>query len=135
VSSVAAAANALPSSKLDIQRVLVTSGHSGLEHFAARADIFCFVRTIEPISQPHAKNLTLLTARGPYDLAGETHILKSYGIDWLVTKNSGGNATQAKLIAARALKVPVIMIARPSITTTHCVHTLTETLDWLESVC
>ena len=55
----------------------------------------------------------LILARGPFTVEAETALMRDEGIDALVTKNSGGKATAAKLAAARALNIEVIMIERP----------------------
>ena len=58
-------------------------------------------------------NVEVLLDRGPYTVAAETKLLRSRRIDVLVTKNSGGALTEAKLAAARDLGLPVVMVQRP----------------------
>ncbi len=64
----------------------------------------------EPISSPR---LTLLCAIGPFTLEQELTVLRDYQIDVLIAKNSGGDAVEAKLAAARQFKIPVILLERP----------------------
>jgi precorrin-6A/cobalt-precorrin-6A reductase len=92
--------------------VLLTTGHSGLEHFLERDDCKFVVRTIEaPAELPrHAK---LQQTRPPYSLVDEMALMEREEITHLITKNSGGSQTVAKLDAAQRLGVKVIMIARP----------------------
>ena len=94
-------------------RVLLTTGHAGLEQFLAREDCQFIVRLIETPAMaipPHAR---LLQSRPPYGLADEIALMDGERITHLVTKNSGGGQTAAKLDAAMRLGVKVIMIARP----------------------
>ena len=58
-------------------------------------------------------DLRLLQARGPFDRADEERLLRDERIEVMVSKNAGGTATYAKIEAARALGLPVVMIARP----------------------
>lgn len=93
--------------------VLLTTGHYELEVFLTRNDCRFLVRLIEPPDfavPPHAR---LQLSRPPYLLADEEHVMRREGITHLVTKNSGGPQTAAKLDAARNLGVCVIMISRP----------------------
>jgi len=69
-------------------------------------------RAAEPPTSPH---LTLLCATGPFALEQELGLLRDYRIDVLVAKNSGGRAVEAKLAAARQLKIPVVMLERPAL--------------------
>ena len=59
--------------------------------------------------------MALLLARGSFDTASEIALFREHRIEVLVTKNSGGTATEAKLAAARALALPVVMIERPAL--------------------
>ena len=93
--------------------VLLTTGHMGLEHFLERDDCQFVVRLIETPTLDIPNHAKLLQTRPPYALADEVALMKREGITHLVTKNSGGAQTAAKLSAARQLGVKVIMIARP----------------------
>ncbi|MBC7143556.1 MAG: precorrin-6A/cobalt-precorrin-6A reductase, partial [Rhodobacteraceae bacterium] len=55
----------------------------------------------------------IVVARGPFTEAGDLKLLKSRRVNLIVAKNSGGDGARAKLDAARALRIPVIMIDRP----------------------
>ena len=110
VETSAEAASALPESAA----VLLTTGHAGLTQFLDRSDCRFVVRLIEPpaiVMPPHAQ---LLQRRPPYGLEDEMVLLERERITHLVTKNSGGRQTAAKLEAAQRLGIKVIMIARPA---------------------
>ena len=64
-------------------------------------------------------------------LRKERHLLERHAIDVLVCKASGGAATEAKLIAARELSLPVIMVRRPPAEPGPSVETVEAALDWL----
>ena len=54
-----------------------------------------------------------------------------YNIDTIVSKNSGGNATYAKVIAARELGIQVVMVQRPSIPLGEQVEDVDSAVRWL----
>jgi precorrin-6A/cobalt-precorrin-6A reductase len=60
------------------------------------------------------RDIKLIFDRGPFDEPAETALLTQEKIDVLVSKNSGGAATYAKIAATRKLGIPVVMIARPT---------------------
>jgi precorrin-6A/cobalt-precorrin-6A reductase len=75
----------------------------------------CFlVRTVElPAAALPLASQEIILARGPFAESDEVRLLESHAIEAIVSKNSGGSATYGKIAAARALQMPVIMIARP----------------------
>lgn len=104
-----AAAKALPANAT----VLLTTGHAGLADFLVRDDCDFIVRLIEPPELALPRHAQLLIDRPPYTLEGEIGLMKRHDITHIVTKNSGGSQTSAKLAAARQLGIAVLMIARP----------------------
>lgn len=96
------------------RRVFLTQGRLQLAAFAAAPQHFYLVRAIDQPEElallPHHK---FISARGPFALEDELAIMREEKIDVLVSKNSGGGATSAKLLAARMLQVPVVLVARP----------------------
>ncbi len=110
VADMASAASALGS---EPKRVLLTIGRKELGAFTAGHHTYV-VRSVDP---PPPESLPpgaeVVIERGPFDEASERRLIAEQRIDVIVTKNSGGAATEAKLRAARALGVPVIMVARP----------------------
>lgn len=115
VETVAEAAAALPHNA----DVLLTTGHSGLATFLERDDCQFVVRLIELPAMEIPRHATLLRTRPPYRLADELALMTREGITHLVTKNSGGKQTEAKLQAAQTLGIKVIMIARPAYGPAH----------------
>ncbi|MGX7002061.1 cobalt-precorrin-6A reductase [Caballeronia sp. KNU42] len=58
---------------------------------------------------------TIIAARGPFSLDGERALFDAQQTDVLISKNSGGAATEAKLAVARERGLPVIMLQRPGL--------------------
>jgi precorrin-6A/cobalt-precorrin-6A reductase len=103
------AASALPGEA----SVLVTTGHEGLASLLGRDDCAFVVRLIEPPEAPLPRHAKLLLDHPPYSVEGERALMRREAITHLVTKNSGGEQTAAKLAAARELGVIVVMVERP----------------------
>lgn len=61
------------------------------------------------------ESMDWIKAIGPFEYQQELELMKAYKVDVLVSKNSGGDSTDAKLYAARELGIPVFMLARPPI--------------------
>lgn len=105
-------------------RVLLTVGHLKLEIFFARTDCSFVVRSIEPPERALPVNAQSLIARPPFFVGGETELMQYEGITHLITRNSGGVQTEAKLKAAEQLRLAVVMIARPVLPEAHDVPTV-----------
>jgi precorrin-6A/cobalt-precorrin-6A reductase len=96
-------------------RVFLTTGRQGLAAFTQLASTWFLIRCVDPPSGPLPPASQVILARGPYDAAAELALMRTHGIDVLVTKNSGGELTAGKLQAARELAIPVVMVTRPAL--------------------
>lgn len=94
-------------------RVLLTIGRKEIAAFLAREDLGGVARMIEKPLFELPPNWALVLARAPFGVEAERELLAFHRITHLITKNAGGKLTVAKLVAARALRIPVVMIARP----------------------
>jgi precorrin-6A/cobalt-precorrin-6A reductase len=114
------------------QRVFLTIGRQELAAFAGLDAIWFLMRAIDPpaLNTP-VPNGKLLLARGPFTLEDERQILLEYQIDTIVSKNSGGGATYAKIAAARELGIPVVMVQRPPIPDVEQVADVEGAIAWL----
>ena len=96
-------------------RVFLTTGRSGVGAFT-ESRAFLLIRVVtEPDAAVLPRNHELVFSRGPYRYEDECELLRSRNIEVLVTKNSGGPLTEAKLDAASDLDIDVIMIERPAL--------------------
>jgi precorrin-6A/cobalt-precorrin-6A reductase len=96
-------------------RVFVTTGRSGVAAFRNSGAWF-LIRVVtppDPDSLPRDHHIVL--SRGPYRYDDEHRLMEQHGIQAVVTKNSGGALTSAKIQAAQALGIDVVMIRRPDI--------------------
>lgn len=92
----------------------VTTGRQTLHHHTGPwRERPVLVRLVEPPAEPLPAAWTVLLSRGPWDLDGEAGTMRAHGVDVLLTKDSGGPLTAAKLDAARTLGVPVVVVSRP----------------------
>jgi precorrin-6A/cobalt-precorrin-6A reductase len=96
------------------RRVFLTVGERSLAHFAALAETWFLVRLLDAPRRPIplARN-TLVLGRGPFETAQEGRLLDDHRIDLLVTRASGGPATEGKIMAARERSLPVVLVRRP----------------------
>ena len=127
VESVEVAVQAIPEL---VKRVFITSGRQQLEPFLQRSHIWYLMRSIDPpdIELPNSK---VLLDRGPFNLEQERKLLQDYQIKAIVSKNSGGSATYAKIVAARELGIPVVMVQRPARPEGEKVTDIKEAIAWL----
>ncbi|MGB8691172.1 MAG: cobalt-precorrin-6A reductase [Microcoleus sp.] len=114
------------------QRVFLTIGRQELAAFAGLESIWCLMRAIDPpaLNTPVPKGKLLLD-RGPFTLENERQLLREYQIDTIVSKNSGGDATYAKIVAAREQGIPVVMVQRPPIPDVEQVADVAGAFSWL----
>ncbi|WP_197505743.1 cobalt-precorrin-6A reductase [Mycobacterium sp. 852002-53434_SCH5985345] len=121
--------------KHDFSRVFLTTGRSGTRAFAG-SDAWFLIRAVtepDPASLPRRHQLVL--SRGPYRYDDELALLREHRIDALVTKNSGGQMTRAKLDAAAALGIPLVMVARPPLPAgVTAVGSVDEAAKWLAAL-
>ncbi len=90
----------------------VTIGRKEIAKFAERKDIRVVARMIEPPDSNVSDDWRIILARPPFALDDELTLMRDEGVTVLVSKNAGGPG-RAKLDAAKALGLPVIMIERP----------------------
>ncbi|MEV0702355.1 cobalt-precorrin-6A reductase [Saccharopolyspora sp. NPDC050389] len=114
------------------ERIFLTTGRQGLAHFAA-LDLRFLVRTVDPPEPPLPPHTTVLLARGPFTVRDELALLREHSIDVVVTKNSGGSMTSAKLTAARELGLPVVVVQRPPQPPAPSAETVEDAIAWLDS--
>lgn len=114
------------------QRVFSTTGRATLEALASDCSVQIFLRRMVPDTPPDKMaHVTYVIGKGPFTVEQEIETLKHLQIEVLVVKNSGGNASRSKLDAARALKMPVILIARPPQPDALRFETSEAALDWV----
>ncbi len=116
-------------------RIFLTIGRQEVGAFAALTRQWFLIRSIDPPTVALPPEHELLLARGPFTVEDEVRLLTERRIDALVTKDSGGELTSAKLAAARVRGILVVMIDRPPLPTgALVVESSAAALDWLRTV-
>lgn len=129
VADLNAAVAALPDAPT---RVFLAIGRQNLAAFAAKPQHHYLLRLVDPPQHPlPLPAATVVIARGPFTETGDAALLREHGIGVIVAKNAGGTGARAKLDAARALGLPVILVDRPELPPRRIAHSLDEVMAFL----
>ena len=113
--------------------VFLATGRQTLAGFAGMRDCRVLCRVIDPPqSEFPFENGRLVVGRPPFSVQEEMDFFVSEQIDWVVVKNSGGERSKSKLIAARQLGLPVAMIERSVVPECDVVSSAGEACAWLD---
>ena len=130
VRDIVGAVAALPDSGA---RVFLAIGKQHVDGFTAKPGNFYLLRLVDPPETPLPfPDCAIEIARGPFDVASDEALMEAHGITHIVAKNSGGAGAEAKLTAARALALPVVMIDRPATPARRVLNSVGAVLDWLD---
>jgi precorrin-6A/cobalt-precorrin-6A reductase len=117
------------------QTAFLGTGRQTLERFANLKDVRIICRQIDPPSGPFPfPGGQFLVGRPPFPVADEVALFQRLKVDWLVVKNAGGVRSESKLIAARQLQIPVLMIRRPPMPDADRVETVQDALAWVNDL-
>ena len=112
--------------------VFLAIGRQHIAPFAAKPQHAYLLRFVDaPDGELPLPNADVIVSRGPFALDGERALMHSRSIEWVVARNSGGTGARAKIDAARELRLPVIMIARPELPERPRAHSVEEVMAWL----
>ncbi len=114
------------------------TGNRGLELFEQCKRCNFVVRTVDvPKLNKSASvisawsDATFLQERGPFTLEKELNLFRQHAITLLVTKNSGGDSTYAKIEAARKMGIPVLIVERPQLKPSDVCSTVAEVMNFV----
>lgn len=110
--------------------VFLAIGRQDAHRFAARPEHRYLLRLVDPGPPPLA-GAAVVVERGPFTAAGDRALMEAHGIALVVAKNAGGSGARAKLDAARALGLPVVMVARPALPSRATTDSVATALAWL----
>lgn len=114
------------------RRVMLALGRMHVGAFAVRPQHHYLLRFVDtPGNPPVLPRHTLIVDRGPFTVDGDRSLMQAHAVDLMVCKNAGGKGAEAKLIAARQLGVPVLMIDRPTLPERAEVYRAEDVLTWL----
>jgi precorrin-6A/cobalt-precorrin-6A reductase len=116
------------------ERVFLTTGRTELAPFAGLDRHWFLIRSIEAPGPPLPLRHEVVLARGPFRVPDEISLMRTHRIDVLVTKDSCGPLTEAKLVAARELAMPVLMIDRPPVPEVATVPAVEAAVQWVTAL-
>ncbi|MCK1516256.1 cobalt-precorrin-6A reductase [Bradyrhizobium sp. 190] len=128
VANIASAVAALPESRT---RVFLAIGRQHIAPFASRPQHAYTLRFVDAPEDALPFDADVIVSRGPFTLNGELEMMRARRIEWIVARNSGGDGARAKIDAARALGLPVIMLSRPALPDRLRVESVAEVMQWL----
>ncbi|WP_426439224.1 cobalt-precorrin-6A reductase [Bradyrhizobium genosp. P] len=113
-------------------RVFLAIGRQHIAPFSTSPQHTYTLRFVDPPEEAlPLPGANVIVSRGPFTFDGELELMRSRAIEWIVARNSGGTGARAKIDAARALGLPVILLSRPQLPDRPRVESVAEVMDWL----
>jgi precorrin-6A/cobalt-precorrin-6A reductase len=132
VPSVKAASAALP---VEVRAFSNTGSATQDDYAGCRARVLYLRRLAPTTKRPPFDFMQYKIGQAPFSEADEMALFSDLQIDYLITRNVGGDASGSKLTAARRLGIPVIMVERPTLPTgADVVETAQDALDWVSGI-
>ena len=114
------------------RRVFLAIGRQTLDSFAGAPQHHYLLRLVDPPTEPlPLPRAEAVISRGPFTVEGDRALLRDRRIEVIVAKNAGGAGAEAKLVAARELGLPVVLIDRPWVPGRRVARTVAEVMAWL----
>jgi precorrin-6A/cobalt-precorrin-6A reductase len=111
------------------RRVFAAIGRQELDPLTSAPHHFYLVRSVDPIDPPlDLPDARYICERGPFEFSAEHDLLAGEKIDAILAKNSGGDASYAKIEAARRLGIEVVLVKRPKGSKAETVEDVMEAL-------
>lgn len=117
-----------------LKNIFLTVGRLEIAEYATAPQYFYIIRTIDDVKDKLLPNALYITDRPPFTVENERNLIREHKIDVIISKNSGGCATEAKLAAARESGIPVILINRPPRPAALHVATAAEAIACIENM-
>ncbi|WP_082652388.1 cobalt-precorrin-6A reductase [Aureimonas sp. AU12] len=127
VACLGAARDALPLGA----RPFLALGRQHIAPFRHRPDLAPVLRMVDPPAEPLPFTATLILGKPGASVEAEAALLRDHAVTHLVSRNSGGTRSHAKIAAARRLGLPVVMIARPPEPDGPLARGIDEVMAWL----
>ena len=113
-------------------RIFLAIGKQQIGLFAQRPEHHYLLRLVDAPDAPlPLSRSSVEVAKGPFDVPGDVALLRRHAVTLVGSKNCGGAGAEAKLTAARALGVPVLMVERPPLPATKTAETVPDVMTWL----
>ncbi|MGY6705175.1 cobalt-precorrin-6A reductase [Roseinatronobacter sp.] len=114
------------------KNIMLALGRMHLAAFGHHPQHRYLLRLVDPPqTPPPLPDHHIIIDRGPFDADADAALMQAHDITLIVAKNAGGTGAQAKLVAARRLGIPVLMIDRPPLPDRAQVHDIAAVLDWI----
>ncbi|MCE7797117.1 cobalt-precorrin-6A reductase [Sphingobium sufflavum] len=115
------------------RRVMLALGRMHVDRFAVQPQHHYLLRFVDRADTPPAlPDHHVIVDRGPFTVDGDIALMRAHRIDLILAKNAGGTGAEAKLLAARTLGLPVLLIDRPIPPDRPTVHDVAAVLDWID---
>ena len=117
----------------DGSNVFIATGRIGLEKFSKLTSSKFFIRRLGKVKM-HCPldNGKFIYGDPPFSLKDEISLFRSLKIDTLIIKNVGGEGSFAKVEAARAMNIAVILIERPQKSCANGIDTIAGIFKWMD---